>query len=657
MPRVFISYRREDSIAYAGRIFDRLTSQFGVSNVFMDVDALEPGVDFVEVLQGALESCDVLLAVIGRIWLTARDPAGRPRLSDPDDFVAREIAAALERPDIRVIPVLVGGARMPQSAELPDRLSGLTRRQALTIPDIGFHQTLGRLIESIERAGQERLARQKAQAAERADQERLAREKALAAERADQERMARQKALAAERADQERMARQKAQAVVADGLAKRSDGSPGSPTRHGSKPRPVRVVTIFVVAASLGIWWYTHTRPRSPVATSKATETNKGFTSPKSSQNSSESALRPPAVQSATVGVLPEKSSVSSSSETTPQYLLPPPKKGFVASSSETSSLATPEYVFDRSFDTKGVPLAVTEDGKYLAAGDSSYTIWETLTGTLVTTLEGRSNYVSSLSFSPDRRYLAAGVSSSSIRIWDLAPGRDASSKTGTITAGRALPPLTGHKSEVDSVAFSPDSRLLASGGADWTIKLWQVDAGRQWKSLSGHRGAVLSIAFGPDGRSIASGSADKTAKIWDLTTGKAVRTVVADSGDGVQSVALSPDGEYMASGGGGIHTPPYSWRDSKITVWRIGTGEAVATRAVNESAFVSALAFSSDGKDLVIGQWDGEVLLCRWSTNTAVRIDRGHGERVRFVAFAANGSYIVAGDNLYKAYIWRRRN
>lgn len=168
MPRIFISYRREDSIAYAGRIFDRLRSEFGPADVFMDVDSLDLGVDFVEVLQQTVSSCDTLLAVIGRHWLN--DWEGNSPLSNPEDFVRLEIATALERQNIRVVPILVSGARMPRSAELPEGLSGLARRNALVLPDVGFHEALGRLIHSIKRAEQERLERQKAAADQRAEQ-------------------------------------------------------------------------------------------------------------------------------------------------------------------------------------------------------------------------------------------------------------------------------------------------------------------------------------------------------------------------------------------------------------------------------------------------------------------------------------------------------
>src|ERR1700678_3317738 len=112
MPRVFISYRREDSIPYAGRIYDRLISQFGAANVFMDIDTLEPGVNFVEIVQRTVVSCDVFLAIIGRQWLT-KDKEGRPRLLNPEDFVALEIAAALEGRTTRVVPILVAAASMP----------------------------------------------------------------------------------------------------------------------------------------------------------------------------------------------------------------------------------------------------------------------------------------------------------------------------------------------------------------------------------------------------------------------------------------------------------------------------------------------------------------------------------------------------------------
>lgn len=150
MPRVFISYRRADSIAYAGRLYDRLAAAFGADQVFMDIDTLDPGVDFVEVLHRTVETCDVCLVVIGRGWTSAADERGAPRLFDAADFVALEVATALAKPDARVVPVLVGGAHMPASGELPERLQALTRRHAVELPDTGFQHAVGRLIESLD---------------------------------------------------------------------------------------------------------------------------------------------------------------------------------------------------------------------------------------------------------------------------------------------------------------------------------------------------------------------------------------------------------------------------------------------------------------------------------------------------------------------------
>ncbi len=147
--RIFISYRRDDSPAYAGRLFDQLSARFGASQVFMDVDTLEPGVDFVQRIEESVGSADVLIAVIGRGWASAVDEDGRRRLDDPDDFVRLEVAGALRR-NIRVIPVLVAGAKMPTTEELPDDLDGLARRNGLEIFDTDWRSGTERLFVAIE---------------------------------------------------------------------------------------------------------------------------------------------------------------------------------------------------------------------------------------------------------------------------------------------------------------------------------------------------------------------------------------------------------------------------------------------------------------------------------------------------------------------------
>jgi hypothetical protein len=143
VPGVFISYRRDDCAGHAGRLYDRLAEHFGEERVFMDIDAIDPGVDFGERIEEAVASCDLFIALIGDDWLDIKDPSGRRRLDDPDDFVRLELAAGLARSGLRVIPVLVEGASMPASGDLPDDLKPLARRNAFELSDARWRSPAG----------------------------------------------------------------------------------------------------------------------------------------------------------------------------------------------------------------------------------------------------------------------------------------------------------------------------------------------------------------------------------------------------------------------------------------------------------------------------------------------------------------------------------
>ena len=149
--KLFINYRREDTAPYAGRLYDRLIAHFGEDQVFIDIDQIEPGEDFVEVINRKVGTCDIAIVAIGRNWLGATDASGKRRLDDEEDFVRMEIVAALQR-NIRVIPVLVGGARMPRKQDLPEPLAPLSRRNAIELSETRFHADVKRLIEAIEKS-------------------------------------------------------------------------------------------------------------------------------------------------------------------------------------------------------------------------------------------------------------------------------------------------------------------------------------------------------------------------------------------------------------------------------------------------------------------------------------------------------------------------
>lgn len=147
-PRVFLSYRREDTRHLAGRLADHLRPRF---ELFMDVEAIRPGSDFTQAVRQAVRESDVLLALIGSDWANARDHTGRRRLDDPQDWVATEIAAGLDG-GLTIIPVLVDDARMPGPEDLPRALAGLASRQAVRLRHESFNDDVARLAGSIEQA-------------------------------------------------------------------------------------------------------------------------------------------------------------------------------------------------------------------------------------------------------------------------------------------------------------------------------------------------------------------------------------------------------------------------------------------------------------------------------------------------------------------------
>ncbi|MEH2440508.1 MAG: hypothetical protein V7K16_09440 [Nostoc sp.] len=241
--------------------------------------------------------------------------------------------------------------------------------------------------------------------------------------------------------------------------------------------------------------------------------------------------------------------------------------------------------------------------------------------GEQIHTLRGHSKYVNSVAFRPDGKTLASGSDDWTIKLWDVDTGRE----IYTLGSG-----------QVYSVAFSPDGKTLASGGEECGIKLWDLGTGRKIYTLQGHSNSIYSVAFSPDGKTLSSGSSDKTIKLWDITTGGQIRTFQGHF-DSVHSVAFSPDGKILASGS----------HDKTIKLWDVTTGGQIRTFQ-GHSDWVRSVVFSPDGKTLASGSDDKTIKL--WDMTTGAQMQTLQ-ENSRSVAFSPDGKTVMSGGSGIKLW------
>ena len=241
--------------------------------------------------------------------------------------------------------------------------------------------------------------------------------------------------------------------------------------------------------------------------------------------------------------------------------------------------------------------------------------------------LEGHTSNVNSVSFSPDGSMLASGSWDDTIRLWDVA-------------TGAPLRTLEGHTSDVNSVSFSPDGSMLASGS--WDIRLWDVATGAPLRTLRGHTDSVDSVSFSPDGSMLASGSWDYTIRLWDVATGAPLRTLRGHT-NRVYSVSFSPDGSMLASG---------SW-DYTIRLWDVATGAPLRTLREHMNS-VYSVSFSPDGSMLASGGGrDDTIRLWDVATGAPLRTLEGHTDSVDSVSFSPDGSMLASGSSDYTIRLW----
>jgi WD40 repeat protein len=244
------------------------------------------------------------------------------------------------------------------------------------------------------------------------------------------------------------------------------------------------------------------------------------------------------------------------------------------------------------------------------------------------TQLAGHMKPVQSVAFSPDGKIIVSGSADQTMRLWD-------------VTKGQLIRTFEGHTNTVQSVAFSPDGKTIVSGSADQTVRLWDVTTGQIERTFLGSTEAVRSVVFSPDGKTILFGGADWTVQLWDIATGHIIHTFEGHT-EIVRSVAFSPDGKTIIS----------SAADRTIRLWDVATGELVRTLFGHQNT-VQSVAFAPDGRSIASGADDNMLRLWDTTTGQTIRVFVGHTDIIQSAMFSPDGKTIISSSEDGTMRLW----
>jgi WD40 repeat protein len=311
--------------------------------------------------------------------------------------------------------------------------------------------------------------------------------------------------------------------------------------------------------------------------------------------------------------------------------------------------------LFTLKHKDKVYSVAFSPDGKTLATGcwDNTVKLWDASTGREMVALKGHTKGILSVTFSPDGKILATGSSDGTAKLWSVTTGKELASLEGQTDPG--------FLSEITSVAFSPDGKALATGGYKYQLsaspspsigiaKLWDISNKQELTTLSGNMGIIFSVAFSPDSKTLATGSLSLqpgdppgpgTLKLWEAATGKEFADLKGHM-DWIRCVAFSPDGKTLATGSA----------DKTVKLWDLATRQELVTLK-GHTNWVLSLAFSKDGKTLATGSDDNTVKLWDVDTRQEKATLKGHNAGINSVAFTPDQKRLATGSFDYTAKLW----
>lgn len=245
--------------------------------------------------------------------------------------------------------------------------------------------------------------------------------------------------------------------------------------------------------------------------------------------------------------------------------------------------------------------------------------------------LEGHTARVCGVSFSPDTRFLASGSSDGTVRLWE-------------VETGRQIYIIEGHKGAVHYVCFSPDGQWIASASHDDTARMWDTRSGRELRVFR-HGYDVWSVCFSPDGRFLSTSSADHDIRLWEVNTGRKER-VFRGHKSCIYTATFSPCGRFLASASGSTQSG-----DNTIRLWEVQSGRQL--RVIENPGWVESVCFSPDGRFLGTGSGDHNARIWAVETGREWRVLRGHGGCVDNVCFSPDGRFFASGARDYTVRLW----